>query len=137
MTNAARIARAHPRPSRVGSEDSVSIARENAGESQIEITLLVTNGGLGATAVDLADLRSSWKTVCVGTTENSRLGASRWRIRRPLQDLRLNFLLANKTIVRLSLLELCDLYHFTQIRGMTICCGKPVGNRRVEALEER
>jgi hypothetical protein len=34
------------------------------------------------------------------------------------------FSLADKTILPLSLLKLCDLYHLMRFLGMAICCGK-------------
>jgi hypothetical protein len=43
---------------------------------------------------------------------------------RPLQDLKTTACLADKTILPLSVLELCDLYHSIMFQGTAIFCGK-------------
>jgi hypothetical protein len=52
-------------------------------------------------------------------------------LNRPLQDLKPCCLLADKTILPLSLQELCDLYHSVMFQGTTIICGK-AGTRKEE-----
>jgi hypothetical protein len=96
------------------------MTREKAGESQIETTLPVARDSLGDAGAGVAGADRNSKTGCVGTTENSRLGD---RLRRPLQDLETRCLLADKTILPLFVLELCDLYHSTMFQGMAIFCG--------------